>query len=154
MSAAFQPIQVTRSCEQLLEAPPERILPLLTPRGEEAWAVGWRPEVLFDGDPIGTVFLTRHPADPATLWRMEAYGPEGVRYVRITPGLVATELCVTLAAEGTNQTRATVRYTFTGLSEAGNARAAKETPAHYAQWIGEWETELNHFLRTGSRLDG
>ena len=37
--------RVSQVYEQHLEAPPGKVLPLLTPLGERAWAVGWAPEM-------------------------------------------------------------------------------------------------------------
>lgn len=156
---AFQPRQVTRSYEQRLAAPPERILPLLTPVGEKAWAPGWEPEVLFrpPAGEEGTVFATRHGhAGKVTLWRMEEMdlAARRVRYVHVTAGVEVTELEIVLQPDGPERTLARVTYTFTGLSAEGNHEVEKQTEAHYAQWMKEWETELNHFLTTGQKHSG
>jgi hypothetical protein len=150
----FQPRQVTRSYEQTLAAPPERILPLLTAVGEKAWAPGWEPRVLYrppEGDQ-GTVFMTAE----RTLWRMEEMDLEArrVRYVHVTAGVEVTELEIVLQPDGPERTRARVTYTFTGLSEAGNRGVDEQTEEHYAKWMREWETELNHFLTTGQKHSG
>src|SRR5262249_21989023 len=57
-TAAFAPRQVTRTYVQSLAAPPDRILPLLTPLGERAWADGWDPTILHAAPApgAGTVF--------------------------------------------------------------------------------------------------
>jgi CubicO group peptidase (beta-lactamase class C family) len=151
--AAFAPRQVTRVYTQSLAATPDRILPLLTPLGERAWAEGWDPKILYTApEPgTGTVFLTGHPGHADTLWLLEEYDParHRVRYVRITPGSDVTQLEIVLEATTEDRTAATVRYTYTGFTDAGNALVAEMTEEHYARRLREWETALNHFLLTG-----
>jgi hypothetical protein len=151
--AAFAPSQVTRVYTQSLAATPDRILPLLTPLGERAWAEDWDPTILYaTPEPgAGTVFATHHPGRPDTVWVLEEYDParHRVRYVRITPGSDVTQLEIVLEAVAADRTAATVRYTFTGFTQEGNALVASMTEEHYAHRLREWETELNHFLLTG-----
>ncbi len=156
--AAFAPRQVTRVYVQHLAAAPDRILPLLTPLGERAWAEGWDPTILHAAPEPGpgTVFTTRHPGRPDTLWLMEEYDParHRVRYVRVTPGSDVTQLDIALEAAGDDRTAATVRYTYTGFTEEGNALVASITEETYAHHLREWETALNHFLQTGQLHHG
>ncbi|HSP18655.1 MAG TPA: hypothetical protein VLQ79_04020 [Myxococcaceae bacterium] len=44
-SAGESAERVSHVVTQHLVAPPEHILPLLTPLGERAWAAGWEPEM-------------------------------------------------------------------------------------------------------------
>src|SRR5262249_58315067 len=85
---------------QHLHAPPERVLPLLTPLGERAWASDWEPEIRWephDGGP-GTLFAIRHPGHPETVWWMLAHDAATgqVRYVHLTPGSDVTEIDIQL----------------------------------------------------------
>jgi hypothetical protein len=141
---------------QTWNATPERLLPLLTPLGEKAWAVGWEPEVRWQapGRGEGTLFVTRSPDGEETLWVLESFDVPGLRvaYVHLSPGWLVVEIAVTLSPHGDSRTRAEVRYTFTALSEKGNARLAQRE-AHFADFMRDWERELNHFLRTGQKLD-
>ena len=142
----FVPRQVTRTYTQTLAAPPERILPLLTPEGERAWAEGWDPTVLFDAPGKGgTVFVT---SDPDTLWLLERYDAARgyVRYYRITPDSNVTELDIVLRLVAPEVTEATVRYTYTGLSETGNALVASRTEEYYLGFMRHWEDALNRYL--------
>jgi hypothetical protein len=60
---------------------------------------------------------------------------------------------LTAAREGEWAAAFTPRtYTYSALSEAGNARVAEVTEERYRQQMVEWERALNHFLRTGERL--
>ena len=156
---AFAPRQVSHSYTQSLSAPPDEIMPLLTPLGEKAWCHGWDPVILFDapapGD--GTLFATRRPGEPDTIWLLESFDAAGrhVRYLHVTPGSDVTEIDVALreAPGAPDRTEATVRYTYTGLSERGNALVAATTAERYRRFMVEWEQELNGYL-VGRRTKG
>jgi hypothetical protein len=149
--------RVTRVGVQTWDAPPERVLPLLTPLGERAWAVGWEPEMRWQapGDGEGTIFVTRSHGPGETVWILQTFDAAHgrVAYVHTTPGFLVVELTLSLSAAPGDRTRAEIRYTFTALSDAGNARIAQMTEAHYAEFMRDWERELNHFLRMGRKLD-
>jgi len=149
-------LRVSRTGVQTWEAPPERVLPLLTPLGEKAWAVGWEPELRWQapGNGEGTLFITRSHGPGETVWVLHTFdAPRGrVAYTHLSPGFMLVELDLSLTPLGGKRTRAEIRYTFTALSEAGNARAAEMTEDHFAGFMRDWETELNHFLSTGRKL--
>lgn len=149
--------RVTHTAVQTWEAPPERVLPLLTPLGEKAWAVGWEPEMRWQapGNGEGTLFITRSHGPGETVWVLQTFDAAHgrVSYTHLTPGFLLVELTLSLASAPGDRTRAEIRYTFTALSEAGNARVARMTEARYAEFMRDWERELNHFLRTGRKLD-
>jgi hypothetical protein len=149
-------LRVTRLGVQTWNAPPERVLPLLTPLGEKAWAVGWDPELRWQppGNGEGTLFVTRSHGPGETVWVLHTFDPPGgrVAYSHLSPGFVLVELGLSLAPLGGERTKAEIRYTFTALSEAGNARVAQMTEDHFAAFMRDWEAELNHFLSTGRKL--
>jgi hypothetical protein len=151
--------ELRRACRvavQTWNAPPERLLPLLTPLGEKAWAVGWEPEMRWQapGCGEGTLFVTRSAPGGETVWVLENFDVARLRvaYVHVSPRLLVVEIVVALAPLSESKTRAEVRYTFTALSEEGNARVAQMTEAYFAEFMRDWERELNHFLQTGRKL--
>lgn len=148
--------RVSHVYDQHLEAAPARVLPLLTPTGERAWASGWQPEMRWEpaGGGTGTLFVTRHPGHPETLWLLDAWEPEAghVHYVHVTPGSDVTEIDILLRADGKDRTVATVRYTWTALGPPGVALVRSKTPEAYSHFMREWERELNHYLTTGKQL--
>ena len=150
------PERVSHVYEQHLEAPPDRVLPLLTPHGELAWASGWEPHMRWEppGGGAGTLFVTRHPSHPDTVWLLDRWEPASgqVHYVHVTPGSDVTEIDIRLRAEGKDRTVATVRYTWTALGDPGTALVRSKTPEAYVHFMREWERELNHFLTTGGKL--
>lgn len=148
--------QVTRAGVQTWEAPPERVLPLLTPLGEKAWAVGWEPEMRWQapGNGEGTLFVTRSHGPGETVWILQTFDAAHgrVAYVHVSPGFLLVELSLALTPLPGQRTRAEVRYSFTALSEAGSARVAQMTAEHFSAFMRDWERELNHFLKTGTKL--
>ena len=132
---------------QHLVAPPDRVLPLLTPIGEKAWARGWDPTILHDAPGlVGTVFRTSAAGRPDTIWLCERYAPDGVRYTRVTPGSDVTEIEVALAATSAG-CDATVRYTFTTIGALGAAVVDRFTSAYWLELMRTWEEDLNRCLR-------
>jgi hypothetical protein len=148
--------RATRVGVQRWDASPERVLPLLTPLGEQAWAVGWTPELRWQPPDkgVGTLFVT-HAHQAETVWILQAFDTaQGVvAYTHLTPGALVVELALELSPLPGGRTQANIRYTFTALSERGNVAIARMSEEHFAAFMHDWETELNHFLRTGRKLD-
>ena len=148
--------RVSHVYEQHLEAPPERVLPLLAPLAERAWASGWEPEMRWEpaGGGAGTLFVVRHPKHADTVWLLDTWEPASghVHYLHVTPGSDVTEIDIRLRPDGKERSIATVRYSWTALGEPGVALVRGKTPEAYVHFMREWERELNHFLTTGKKL--
>lgn len=106
------------------------------------------------GSGEGTLFVTRSTGVGETVWVLETFDAAHLRvaYVHVSPGSLVVEIVVGLSPLPESKTCAEVRYTFTALSEQGNARIAEMTEAHFANFMRDWERELNHFLQTGRKL--
>jgi hypothetical protein len=150
-------LRLSRSYVQTLAAPPERVLPLLTPLGERYWAPGWEPELRWQPPQgrVGTLFVIRHPGEPETVWLLDTFDPGAghVHYLHLTPGSDVTEIDIQLRPGPEKGTRAEVRYTWTALTEAGNAKLRRHTPEEFLHSMQSWERQLNHYLQTGKRLE-
>jgi hypothetical protein len=148
----IDPTQVSRVYVQALAGTPAQILPVLTPIGEKAWAAGWDPVLRHEAAPPGegTLFVTRHPGEPDTVWLLERFDAAAghVRYLHVTPGSDVTEIDIQLRAVGPGRTEAEVRYTYTGFTERGNALVAARTDEYYRRFMVEWEEQLNRYLAT------
>ena len=44
-------------------------------------------------------------------------------------------------------------YTYTGLTEKGNATNEKALETMYRRDLKDWEEAINHYLKTGERLE-
>ncbi|HZX40359.1 MAG TPA: hypothetical protein VFE93_00890 [Myxococcaceae bacterium] len=150
------PEQVSHVYEQHLEAAPDRVLPLLTPLGERAWAEGWEPRMRWEppGGGAGTLFVIEHHGHPPTVWLLDTWEPATghVHYVHVTPGSDVTEIDIRLRPDGKARSIATVRYTWTALGPPGVSLVRSKTPQAYVLAMREWEQALNHFLTTGKML--
>jgi len=129
----------------LLPVPPAEAIAWFTPEGERAWAEEWDPVYVHPASGAaeeGMVFTTAAGGE-ATLWVMTKYEPVTgrVEYARVTPGSRIAVVRVTCRAEGT-QTRVTVGYTITGLSDAGNAYVREMSAQRFADYIDTWPASI------------
>ncbi|PWC44718.1 SRPBCC family protein [Azospirillum sp. TSO22-1] len=136
----------------VVDAPADRVFPLLTPLGERRWVAGWEPEFLHppSGDTQdGMVFRTGHGGE-TTLWSCVRWEPEHhrVRYARVTPGSRFGFVDVACDAAGPGRTRATIAYAYTALSDAGAATLAALTDDAFRAMIDGWKPLLEACLRT------
>ncbi|WP_208834753.1 hypothetical protein [Streptomyces vinaceus] len=123
-----------------LPLPPEAAFRLFTARGERDWVPGWEPvfpvETPDDTAP-GTVWLTASSEEETTWLVASRDFPRSVSYARITPGVRAGTVAVTLAATGAGS-EVTVTYDMTPLTPDA-AEALDEFAAGYPAFIRSWE---------------
>lgn len=120
--------------------PPEAAFRLFTARGERDWVPGWEavfPVETPDDTAPGTVWLTASHEEETTWLVVSRDFPRSVSYARITPGVRAGTVTVTLAATGVGS-EVTVTYDMTPLTPAA-AKALDEFAAEYASFIRSWE---------------
>jgi Polyketide cyclase / dehydrase and lipid transport len=151
--------RVIRRFTQRIQAPPERVFPLLCPVREAEWLDGWaeRVEIVHSDSGLveeGCVFRTRAPGRPETVWVVSRHDPAAgaVEFVRVTTGLLATRLAIGVSEDG-GASRVEIEYTFTPLGEAGRAELESSFSAEaFARDLRWWEESMNHWLATGERL--
>ena len=154
---AFTAEHVSRAQTIHLAAPASRAFPLFEPIDEKQWAAGWEPAMLFPASGAaqeGAVFTTRHADNTDTIWAITSYDPASfhIVYLRVTPGSRVGIIDIRCADAQDGTTHATVTYTFTALSEAGNTFLASFTDAHYQQEMAAWEQAINYALQHGHPL--
>jgi hypothetical protein len=141
-------MHISRSGSLEFEAPLDRVFPLFGPVREAEWADGWQPDVLYSQSPLaeeaGAIFLTEHPGEPQTIWIVNRFDPvqHAVEYWRITPGLRLAQVTVACQPTQSGGTQASVTYTFTALSEAGNQVLEAFTEDHYAAMMAHWQEAI------------
>jgi len=151
-----KPCRVSRSFTQHLCASADQVFPLLCPVREGEWVKDWRPKLVISESGVaepGCIFVTPGIPEDA-LWLMTVHDPVDHRLeiLKIIPGMVIGTINVALAADGESACTADITYAYTALSEHGK-RALKEfTKEHFKGFMKTWESELNHFLRTGEKL--
>ena len=143
-----------------LNAPLGKVFPLFGPIREKEWAADWNPQLIFSITGLAEehmVFCTQSPQghDPNFTWIMSRYSPDQsfIEYTVFAPERLwwITIQC----REGITEslTEAEITYTFTGLTENGNAINARALDAMYHQELKDWEVSINHYLKTGERLE-
>jgi hypothetical protein len=138
--------RVVRSHWFVLPMTVAQAFPLFEPEGERAWAQGWDPHYVYPPDgrtEVGMVFTTTHGSEE-TLWTVIRHDPAAglIEYLRVTPGSRVANVLVQCASADAQRTRVTVVYTFTALSEAGNAYVRAMDEARYRAFIEGWEAAI------------
>jgi hypothetical protein len=160
--SAFKSNRIAHEYTQTNPATPDKVFPLLCPVREGDWLPGWQYRLIYSDSGIaelGCVFTTPNP--PAarsqaseTTWIVTEYDPSAFRiaFVWINPGSIITEIRIQLTPAEHGVTRTHIRYRYTGLSPEGN----RELEAYDQNWfkakMQNWETTINHYLRTGKRM--
>lgn len=151
-----KPHRVTRRYTQQLNAPPDQVFPLLCPVRESEWVNGWHPRLVATESGLAEldcVFVT--PSGPQeAIWVITRYEPATrlIEIVKVIPGIVVGKIVIQLAVAPGGST-AEISYGFTALGPDGDRVVNEFTQDHFDEFMLTWETELNHFLATGERLN-
>ena len=150
-----KPVRATRTYTQKLVASPERVFPLLCPVREADWLEGWDPLMVFTNSGVAEpecVFTTKAAPHPA-IWFVMRHEPERgfVEMLKVSPEVTACRLSIQLAATSEG-CEAAIRYSHTSLGPQGDVFVANFTDEFYEEFMREWETRMNHYLRTGQTL--
>jgi hypothetical protein len=127
----------------------DEAFPLFTPEGERLWIEDWNPHYFHpaNGETIvGMVFTTAY-GDETSYWTLVDFdnAAHTARYSRVTPGSRSVIVEVKCEATGEQEAKVTVRYTLTGLSEAGNATIAAFVEGYDAM-IEDWRARILAYL--------
>ena len=150
-----KPKRATHTYRQTLHATPTKVFPLLCPVRETEWADGWEPELVVSSSGVAErdcAFLTPDKLGTA-IWYVTRHEPEKwfVEMLKVLPGVTVCRLQIQLSENG-DECFADVTYSHTSIGPAGDEFVAKFTAEYYQKFMQVWETALNHFLKTGSRL--
>lgn len=142
-----------------VDRPPAESFTFFEPIGEKRWAEDWQPVFPTAHDArlhAGSVFLVERPAPAGSdritsVWTVLHYDPpHAIEYFNVFSGLRATRIAVSCAAAGAGRTRVTVRYSYTGLSAAGDlAIRAIDEPA-FREMIDGWSRAITAYLDRGT----
>ena len=151
------PVRATRTYTQRLVAEPARVFPLLCPVREADWIDGWTPDIVWTKSGFcepDCVFVA-HAEPQNAIWYVTCHDPERhhVEMLKIVPGLTACRLTIDLKPAD-HGSLATVTYTHTSIGPEGDAVVAGFTESHYAKFMEDWESRINHYLVHGKALPG
>jgi hypothetical protein len=154
MSAARR---VTHEYTQTNDAPPETVFPLLCPVREADWVPGWQYTMIYSKSGVaeaGCVFTTPNDDGTQTTWLVTEYDPARLRigFAWVNPAQVAAQIEISLKKNSKGATTAVIRYTYTGLSTAGNQEIECYDKKWFEQKMQGWEAAINHYLRTGKAI--
>ena len=84
-----------------LDAPPERVFPLLCPVREALWLPGWSAEILHSVSGVaelGCVFRTRDEGGRERIWTVSRHEPDPglIQFVQFVPGFCVIRLDIVL----------------------------------------------------------
>lgn len=153
----FEAKRITRSYVQTIHADPETVFPLLCPVREADWLDGWSSTMIRSqsgGAEEGAVFSTSVPGEADTIWIVTRHDPAGLQidFARFTPGSRTCTLTIRVQPKEAGACRVLITYTYTGLTDAGNAFIERHTEAVFREMVQWWERSMNHYLRTGTKL--
>lgn len=130
------------SHEIVIDRSPQHALPLFTPKGEEAWVPGWRPDYIApeDGATCEEMLFRTGDGPEETFWTCMRFSPEDghARYLRITPASRIAFVDVKCIGDDGGKTRVRVAYETYPLGDAGKEYLSRTGPADFAAMIEEW----------------
>lgn len=119
---------------------------LFTPKGEEAWVPGWKPDYIAPatGDTREEMIFITRDGEETTYWTCLRWQPEDghVRYLRLTPDFRVAFVDVQCRREGGDRTRVRVDYRIQALSKSGHSYLEGMTPEAYQAMIDGWARSI------------
>jgi len=152
-----RPRRATHTYTQHLIAEPSRVFPLLCPVREADWIDGWDPVAVWSESGIAEqdcVFLTSAEPHDA-VWVVTRHEPDAgvIEMLKVTPEVTVCRLRIALTGEAAG-TAAEITYTHTSIGPSGDEFVERFTKEYYGEFMADWESRLNHYLSTGTRLIG
>jgi hypothetical protein len=148
--------RITRSYRQTINAPPGVVFPLLCPVREAEWLDGWKYEMIHSESGLaeeGCVFTTPGDGEEDTVWIVSRYHRENhfIQFTRFTPGSRTCVLKVAVTPKGSTDSNVDITYTYTGITDDGNAWIDNFTEETFLEAVKFWERSMNYFLETGEK---
>jgi hypothetical protein len=118
------------------------------PIAEKRWVPGFNPVFAYPNPPKeidGAVFTLRRQS--TQIWLLQTWDERHyvVHYVAVDPGVKTTDILIRLLPWGVHKSRATISYTWTSLTSAGDTDVT-----HVAKYfVGEaphWQSTINNYL--------
>jgi hypothetical protein len=148
--------RIKRSASFVINGTIDKVFPLFGPVREEEWAEGWKPGVIYSENGLveeHMIFQTAgNPEEGKYTWVITQFIP--MKYlIEYTVSTAARIWFVRVECkEAGEKTKATVSYTYTGLTEVGNHRNKRALEKMFEHNLTDWEEAINHYLKTGKKL--
>jgi hypothetical protein len=149
------PNRVAHTYKQRLNGSPSRVFPLLCPVREADWIDGWNPVLVLSQSGYAEqdcVFVTDAKVHDS-IWYITRHDPARffIEMIKITPGVTACKLTARVRPFKPG-CEAEITYCHTSLGPEGDVYIASFTAEFYVQFMREWESRLNHYLKHGTAL--
>lgn len=146
-------VQEARSFTFDLPAAVADATPLFGPVREQEWAPEWAPQFLHPAEGAqreGVVFTTVGHGG-TRLWVLTEYDPGAgrVAYIVTDPGVLVTEIKISVVATDKQASRATVTYRRSALTEGANEQVRALTPDWAAEQAHHWGAAISAALKRG-----
>lgn len=129
------------------------------PVGEKKWAEHWAPVFATPTDAKlhnGSVFTVERPSPHggppvSSIWTITRYdSPNAIEYHNVLIGVRTTRITVSCESVAPAETRVTVRYVYTGISESGDKAIGEITESSYREMIESWGKSIADYLKRGT----
>jgi hypothetical protein len=156
-NSRFKAKRITRTYRQNISGTAETVFPLLCPVREAEWLEGWRYQIIHSVSGLaeeGCVFATPGNDEEDTVWVITRHDTAyyEVDFVRFTPASRTCVLKIAVTPDGESDSTVDISYTYTGITEEGNAWIDNFTEESFLEAVKFWERSMNHFLKTGEKL--
>ena len=153
----FKGIQVSKTYQQVNQAAPEVVFPLLCPVREKSWLDGWDYTMIYSVSGLieeGCVFSTPHHGKHNTIWYVTVCDKVNykIEFVRVTPEEEVVRINIGLTGRDDGTTTTTITYQYTALNEEKNEWLKTQFEDSFRESMIWWEKAINHYLRTGKML--
>lgn len=153
----FQSLQESRTFKQINTARPAEVFPLLCPVREKDWVDGWDYTMIHSKSGLieqDCVFSTPHHGEDPTIWFVSHYNKEKyeIEFVRHSPGEEVVKITIFLTDNGNGSTTTSITYQFTALNENKNTWIRERLDTDFVANMKDWETAINHYLKTGQKF--
>lgn len=152
----FLAARITIAYDMKLNAPPDKVFPLLCPTREYDWIEPWRCELIFSYSGYAEpdcIFQTDYKSDGGLeTWIVARYEPNKlIQFIRTNP-IKVIRYTITLTDNEDGTTTANWEQLITGLNKAGNDFVFAYSDEKFIDEMTNLEKMLNYYLETGSML--
>lgn len=150
--------RIDKTASFLVKAPIEKTFPLFGPIREKEWAAGWEPQIIYSRHPEveeHMIFKTagNHPDEREYVWVVAQYKPTEF-FIEYQVSTHQRIWFITVECKPQQEnTLVSVTYSYTGLTDAGSRINKESLGKMFAHDLKDWAEAINHYLRTGKRLE-
>ena len=154
---AFISKQESRTYQQINNAPPDVVFPLLCQVREKDWVEGWEYKMIFSKSGLiekDCVFSTPHHGNEHTIWYVTEYERENykIQFVRVTPKEEVVKIDIFLIDNENGTTTSNITYQYTALNDSKNLWIKEKLESEFKENMIEWEDAINFYIKTGKKL--